>query len=349
MKVLIIQVGNPVIKEELKSNLNYFLYPTLIEGKAYFDEKQIINNVQTREGLKDLGCEVAFYFHTKRKKLKDLINSSFAIRRLVRDEKPDITHIYWGGVSGFIAQLFCPGKTVVSLLGSDLFGSYHPNGKKIISSRIQTLFSRLTAIMSTRTIVMSARMKNYLWNRHSSRIVVLPEGVVLTKFSPGSKENARKHLGWDQEVFIVIFFYEGQAVKNATLAHQAFDTFQLNNPEAVFKIISGYNHDELVHVYRAADCMLITSYHEGSNNSVKEAMACNLPVISVECGDAEERLGPVKNSFITSYRAEEIVSCLEVIKENRLRSDGSNFIYEVSIPVCSAQVLDLYNEMERSK
>lgn len=345
MKVLVIQVGNPVKKELITPQLNCYHYPSLIEGNVYFDEKQIINNVQTREGLNDLGCDVAFYFHTKRKKPGDLIRSSLAIRKLVHQERPDVTHIYWGGISGFVAQLFCPGKKVVSFLGSDLFGSYHPNGTKILSSRIQTFCSRLTAIMSTRTIVMSARMKYYLWNRNSSRVVVLPEGLSLTKFSPGSREDARRHLGWDLETFTVIFFYEGQAVKNAPLAQKAFDTFKQQHPEVVLKIVSGFNHDELVHVYRAADCMLLTSYHEGSNNSVKEAMACDLPVISVQCGDAEERLNPVKNSYVTSYDVQEIVKCLEEVKANGQRSDGSEYINQVSLPVCSARVLELYNEM----
>lgn len=349
MKVLIIQVGNPVAVDKLDPKLNYFHYPSLIEGEVYFDEKQIINNVQTREGLIELGCDVQFCFHTKRKRIGDLIKSSLAIRNLVKKHKPDITHIYWGGISGFIAQLFCPGNTVVSLLGSDLFGSYHPNGKKILSSRIQTVCSRLIGLLATRTVVMSQRMKNYLWNRNSEHIVVIPEGLLLTKFSPGSKVESRRFLNWDTETFTVIFFYEGQAVKNAGLAQEAFNRFQEKYPRAELKIISGFNHDDLVHVYRAADCMLMTSFHEGSNNSVKEAMACNLPVISVECGDAEERLNPVYNSYVTKYNPDEIADRMEQVLQSGARSNGADFIDQVLIPTSSAQVLRVYKEILTKK
>ena len=131
MRILIIQVGNAVPEKELNPGLKYFKYSSLIEGSPYFDEKQIINNVQTREGLGQLDVEVDFIFHTKRKGFGDIVRSSLAIRRIVKEKKPNITHIYWGGVSGFFSELFCPGKTVVSLLGSDLFGSYHKNGTKI--------------------------------------------------------------------------------------------------------------------------------------------------------------------------------------------------------------------------
>jgi teichuronic acid biosynthesis glycosyltransferase TuaC len=345
MKILIIQVGNTVQKEALKSDKNYFHYDSLIEGKVYFDEKQIINNVQTREGLSELGYEVDFYFHTKRKKFRDLIKSSMAIRGLVKKHKPDVTHIYWGGVSGFLAQSFCPGRTIVSLLGSDLHGSYHMDGRKILSSRLQTLCSRLIGLLSTRTIVMSQRMKDYLWNSKSERINAIPEGLLLSKFSPGNKNQARKALGWKDDTFVVIFFYEGQAVKNKALANSSFSIFKARNPNSCLKIIRGYNHNDLVHVYRGADCMLITSFHEGSNNSVKEAMACDLPIVSVNCGDAEERLGPLSNSFVVNYDPKKIAEQIEVICKNGKRSNGSAFIKEVSIPAISKRVGELYHEM----
>jgi len=345
MKILIIQVGNPVAEKGLNPKLNYFQFPTLIEGDLYFDEKQVINNVQTREGLDEMGVEVEFYFHTKRKALADLIKSSIILRRIVKSSRPDITHIYWGGISGFFAQMFCPGKTVVSLLGSDLFGSYHMDGSKILSSRIQTVCSRLTGIFSTRTIVMSHRMKNHLWNSKSDRIVVIPEGLLLSKFTPGDKKEARAKLGWKTNPFTVIFFYEGQAVKNASLAHSAFKIFQKEHPEAVLEIISGYNHEDLVNVYRAADCMIITSFHEGSNNSVKEAMACDLPIVSVACGDAEERLDPVYNSFVTPYKDQEMADRLALIYSRGERSNGSSFIDEVTIATSSMKVAELYKKM----
>jgi len=39
-----------------------------------------------------------------------------------------------------------------------------------------------------------------------------------------------------------------------------------------------------------ADVLLNPSYHEGSPNVVKEAMACGLPVVAADCGDVRKRL-----------------------------------------------------------
>ena len=48
----------------------------------------------------------------------------------------------------------------------------------------------------------------------------------------------------------------------------------------------------------ACDVLLLTSLHEGSPNVVKEALACNLPVVSVPVGDIPERIGRVPGCVV---------------------------------------------------
>ena len=50
----------------------------------------------------------------------------------------------------------------------------------------------------------------------------------------------------------------------------------------------------------------MTSIQEGSPNVVKEAMAMNIPIISSNCGDVEERLHNTKNSYVINKLDEEI-------------------------------------------
>ena len=72
----------------------------------------------------------------------------------------------------------------------------------------------------------------------------------------------------------------------------------------------------------AADCLLITSLQEGSPNIVKEAMACNLPVVSVPCGDVSERLRSTSPGGIRPYDAVALGGCVRDVISAGGRSNG---------------------------
>ena len=48
----------------------------------------------------------------------------------------------------------------------------------------------------------------------------------------------------------------------------------------------------------AADCLLLTSVSEGSPNVIKEAMACNCPIVTTDVGDVRERLEGLDGCYI---------------------------------------------------
>ena len=59
--------------------------------------------------------------------------------------------------------------------------------------------------------------------------------------------------------------------------------------------------DQLVKYYNSVDCLILTSFHEGSPNVIKEAMACNLPIVSTKVGDVEEIINKTGKWFKKSF------------------------------------------------
>ena len=119
-----------------------------------------------------------------------------------------------------------------------------------------------------------------------------------------------------------------EVVKNYPLAKEVVSMLSaITDARFRLEIITNKTHKEMVILLNAADCLLVTSLHEGSPNIVKEAMACNLPIVSVECGDIKERLGQVRNSYVSSkYDPKELAQlCLKLI-EAQQRSNGRNEI-----------------------
>ena len=108
-------------------------------------------------------------------------------------------------------------------------------------------------------------------------------------------------------------------------------------------MIKSVAHEKLIHVYNAASLLLLTSFHEGSNNTLKEALACNLPIVSRNAGDAKERLSGVFNCrVIDSLLPVDFVNDSISILQNGERSNGTQFITKLSIGVTAGNIFSVY-------
>ncbi|MBN2190503.1 MAG: glycosyltransferase family 4 protein [Candidatus Aureabacteria bacterium] len=66
--------------------------------------------------------------------------------------------------------------------------------------------------------------------------------------------------------------------------------------------LSGFvPHDELYKYYSAADAYVLLSYYENFSNTVLEAMACGLPVITTDVGGFPLQVENGKNGFLIPY------------------------------------------------
>ena len=72
----------------------------------------------------------------------------------------------------------------------------------------------------------------------------------------------------------------------------------------------GLPQQQLNLYYSASDCLVLASKHEGTPNVVKEAMACNLPVVSVDVGDVPEIVRDVEGCHIVERRPEGLAAGL---------------------------------------
>jgi glycosyltransferase involved in cell wall biosynthesis len=154
---------------------------------------------------------------------------------------------------------------------------------------------------------------------------VLPNGVDVHWFQPLDQNACRSHLGWPLGAKIVLFHGSAgtnMTVKNPALAHETLRVLSASFPDVMLKTMSQSSRDEVLWMLNAADCLLVTSYHEGSPNIVKEAMACNLPIVSVPCGDVAERLQWVRPGGVTAYDAHALATVIQAVLVAGGRSNG---------------------------
>jgi len=132
-------------------------------------------------------------------------------------------------------------------------------------------------------------------------VTILPNGVDLEKFCPQEKIECRKQLNLDVHKQYVLFLGEKKdQVKNARLIMDVVDQMERSDIELLMPF--PVEHELIPKYMNAADVLSLTSFSEGSPNVIKEALACNCPIVSTRVGDVEWLLENVNGCFTASFK-----------------------------------------------
>jgi len=83
--------------------------------------------------------------------------------------------------------------------------------------------------------------------------------------------------------------------------------------------------------------------HEGSPTVVKEALACNLAIVSTAVGDVRFRIADVEGCAVCEENSPAAVAReLEVVLRNPERIDGRRAIQDLSEEMLFAKLLNVY-------
>lgn len=240
----------------------------------------------------------------------------------------DLVHANYGLTApAAVAQPSLP--VVVSLWGTDLMGRYGP------VSSVCTRFADAVVVMSPE---MADRLR---CDAH-----VIPHGVDLDRFAPAPAAEAREELGWDPDVRHVLFPYPPErGVKDYPRAESVVELARERIDESVeLHAVTGVPHQRMPTYMNAADALLVTSRREGSPNAVKEAMACDLPVVTTDVGDVRARLADVSPSFVETSD-EDLADALVEVLVARERSNGREAAREVSVQRSNERLRDVYRSV----
>ena len=102
---------------------------------------------------------------------------------------------------------------------------------------------------------------------------------------------------------------------------------------------------ELLRAWDAADEYLLTSFNEGSPNILKEALACNVPVVSVDVGDAAERLLGLEMCAVCDFDAYSLAKPICRILENPGRPELRDKIRYLDNSLIADKINKLYQTL----
>lgn len=290
--------------------------------------------------FRKLAVVVDMFFLASRTSPFVLAKEWLRLRRKIQTFKPDLVHAQFGTMTAFLCAIAKKSPLVVTYQGTDLNRSYSISRMRSGAGRF---LSRIAALRANQIICVSEELKRRLWCGRG-RTTVVPSGVDTTIFYARSREEARTELGWEQEERVVLFNAGWHPRhKRLDLAQSAIDVASSITGEIRVVLLDGYVEPRAIPLMmNGADCLLLTSENEGSPNIVKEALACNLPVVSVDVGDVRERLDGVRPSEIVAREPNAIAQGVSRILRRSERSNGSLFAQEFSLDRIAVRILAIY-------
>jgi len=223
------------------------------------------------------------------------ITGMIGVRAAARRARPDVILAVYGP-SVIACSLVRTVPKAVYLLGSDVN---------------RALVRRLVALCagrSTLPVFVSERLRAR-WP-HPDRGLVIPNGVDRQVFRPASKASARACRGLPETGPVVMFGgVRAVATKNYPRFAAVLDLVRKNAPTTrALELTGRQSTGEVAGLIQCADVVLLTSNQgtEGSPTIVKEALACGVPVVSVDVGDVSRWVRP-QDGAVIPWAAEDLL------------------------------------------
>lgn len=295
------------------------------------------------ESIRELGVDVEVRFVDGRRRAWRYATAAAVWAGVASPARYDLVHAHYG-LTGFVALLSrCP--LVVSFCGDDLLGTPDGRGGLTIKSRVVQRLSYVAARQANAIICKSEGMRLALPDEaESHRAHVIPNGVNTRLFRPAGRLAARRALGLNPDERLVLFpNTPSERRKRVDLAEAGVAALREMGYGARLWVITGVPPERMPLHYQAADCLLLTSDWEGSPNVVKEALCCDLPVVSVDVGDVVRWLDQVPGCPVVGRSAEGIAGGLRTALSTG-RVDGEPVRKEVALDVIAKRIVEVYRE-----
>ena len=269
------------------------------------------------------------------------------IRHLVSKERFDIIHAHYS-YPGVVAVMQRQAPVIISFMGSDLFGSRKTDGTLKVRGYIDTWLSKMLQFFVDGIIIKSKGMEKELIKKEKS--IVLPNGVDLGLFKEIPRDLARKKLGLDLEKKFILFVGDRNSPnKRFHLIKEAVDLLRTEDQSVELLVAYGCAHEIIPYFMNAVNVLVLASIKEGSPNVIKEAMACNLPIVATDVGDIKEVISAVRGCKIVEPDKNSIAQGIKGILALVKRTEGRKVIEHLRLELVADRLIDFYRQIATSE
>jgi len=260
--------------------------------------------------------------------------------------KFDIVHAHYGQWC-LLARLQWSTPVIASFLGSDLLGDVKFDGNL---SKKGLLIRRISRWVCKRVDIATVKTEEMKRAAGCEHVVVYPDGIDFELFRPIPRAEARAALGWGQDRYYVLFGSNPhRAVKNFPLAKAAIDLLHARGVAVELVVANGLPQTTLVQYINASNALILSSFSEGSPNIVKEAMACNVPVVSTDVGDVSQVISRTEGCSVCPHDPAALATALEQALRHTEPTTGRADIMRLDRSLVAKQVIAVYEQVISKK
>jgi len=250
-----------------------------------------------------------------------------ALRKQINNNEYDLVHAHYG-LSGMLTVLQRKCPVVISFIGE-------------MNLATPRAISKVAIKLSSYSIFVSEELK--IKSKENKNCCIIPYGINLKTFFPVNKRKAREKMKIPQDVNLCLFSSaKNIGLKNYSLAKQAVDICQKID---IYQLKQGYTRDEVNLLLNACDFVLLTSVCEGSPQIIKEAMACNCPIVSTDVGDVRKIIGDTEGCYITSFEAEDVAEKIKLALAFGKKTNGRDSIKHLEINKVALKIIEVYKKV----
>jgi glycosyltransferase involved in cell wall biosynthesis len=291
------------------------------------------------ESLRKAGCEVEYFLVRG-----NYVKAVKALKKKIREFQPDIVHAHFG-LSAITAELQRLVPVVTTFHNGETL-NWHVN-----------LISSLFSLRAKHVIYVAQHVRDlsYFKAKHYS---IIPCGVSLDDCAVIDRAEARKQLGWSTGKKYILF---GGAFENLRKNYPLLrDAVERLGEDVEIVEMKGLSRKDCVLRMNAVDVFALPTHSEGSPQALKEAMACNCPIVATDVADIKHLLGDLPGHYVLpnkkgnaawwvgdEHSAEELAELLKNALAFEGRTQGRQRILklELSNEQVAKKIIDIYNKI----
>lgn len=196
-------------------------------------------------------------------------------------------------------------------------------------------------------------IKNTSTYLQRSKTVYLPNGCNADFFRPMDRMTCREQLGLDKEAVYVLYMDSnkwGRTQKRKDRFDKTLDLVRKMRPDLDVRALELYNtpREQIPAYMNACNLHLISSDFEGSPNSVKECLCCNVPVVSTDVGNVREMIGDISGCrVVADFSAASLAQAVERVLAEKVAFCGrEQFLARgYAMPDVAGKLLEIYDSL----